>query len=73
MRKQDVSHATLHDGLLSASMCLAARTSETSRRVEPVVMPGRAEAPRPHANGTPRVQVSFARGLRVDDGVARAR
>jgi len=39
IRGGDVSHSTLEDGLLSATMCLAARTSESSRRVEPVHLP----------------------------------
>ncbi len=36
IRGQDVSHATLADGILSAAMCLAARTSEETRAFEPI-------------------------------------
>jgi predicted dehydrogenase len=39
IRGVDHSRSNLHDGLLSAAMCIAARTSESTRRVEPVVMP----------------------------------
>jgi predicted dehydrogenase len=39
MRGRDVSRVTLHEGLTSAAMCLAARASESARRVEPVILP----------------------------------
>ncbi len=39
IRGQDVSHATLADGILSATMCIAARTSEANQTFEPVVLP----------------------------------
>ena len=52
MRGQDVSHVPLRDGLLSASMCIAARASETSRRLEPVIRPPLGE------DGSPRVQMT---------------
>ena len=39
MRGADVSQSSLHDGILSAAMCLAARDSEISRRMEPIRMP----------------------------------
>jgi predicted dehydrogenase len=64
MRKRDVSRASLHDGLLSASMCLAARASEASRRFEPVIPPARRDERRlQHADGDPppRVHVTVQR------------
>jgi len=62
MRQQDISRSPLHDGLLSAAMCIAARASEASRRFEPLVLPG-TMAPVRHADGMPRVHVTFGRGV----------
>ena len=51
LRGQGVSRSTLYDGMLSASMCLAARESEATSRVEQVELPRRLTPP--------RVEVSF--------------
>ena len=37
---RDISNSTLADGILSASMCLAARTSDEHRTFEPIRVPG---------------------------------
>jgi len=66
VRKQDISRAPLYDGMLSAAMCIAARASETSRRLEPVVLPRAMHGDAPIVAPTgPRVQVTLGRSLRV--------
>lgn len=43
---RDISHSTLADGILSATMCLAARSSDEHGTFEPVVAPGSKAKPR---------------------------
>ena len=57
IRGQDVSHATLMDGILSASMCLAARDSESSGAFEAVRLPGRSTPVGADTNGESGVQI----------------
>lgn len=42
MQGKEKSNATLHDGLLSAAMCLAARESANTHTFQPIVVPGQS-------------------------------
>ena len=44
IRGEVTSHTPLEGGLLSATMCLAARTSATSYTFQPIVLPGQSQA-----------------------------
>jgi predicted dehydrogenase len=67
MRGRDVSRVTLREGILSAAMCLAARASETTRHVEPVVVPAQHEidvaAQQIPTAVAPRQKVIFGPGM----------
>lgn len=50
MQGKDKSQSTLHDGLLSAAMCLAARESANTHTFQPIIVPGQTTPPQgPHA------------------------
>ncbi len=48
IRGEDTSHSPLQEGLLSAAMCLAARTSAATATFQPIHLPGE-KAPDPAA------------------------
>jgi hypothetical protein len=62
MRQSDVSKSDLRAGVCSAAVCLAARSSEQTRRIEPVIVPGQISADSPIT--PPRVSVTVGAGTR---------
>ena len=52
IRGEAPSHTPLSDGLLSAAMCLAARTSATTCTFQPIVRPGTTQTPAPDTSAS---------------------
>ena len=64
MRRTGASRSTLKDGVLSAATCIAARTSESTHQIEPVVLPWPMDRhPIRKPLSPPRIHVTLGQGL----------